>query len=587
MKRWGWRGVRPGVRALTRRVVASVVLGSLAIGVVVRVALVSSSLPPGPGEQRLAASVVAALHGGADPGGGVGDFLAGQQVLLYARLTGALDRHANVLAGTRELAVGATAVLVALLLALVMARRVPASAAGVALAGVLIMGPAIELLAVPSPGLLAGVWAAAGFTALLLGGSRPTVVGGWLSIVIALATEPLLAVPLAAALLVRATGAAPGGIARKGRHRAAVAQGLVPQQWGNRAVVVCAAAAVGLVVTLGPGWSSQGGPERTVLLLAVGLVAAAGLGMRRARPLAVATAVAALQAAVPWNAGGRALPLAMLAALALAVLVVTVVVQQPVAQRPHPLLRILVALPTAAVVLVGGLLVPVSAAPLPHAALAQWLAGPDAPAGTVAVPESLWGDLVRDGISPDRLARAGSPSAGDAALTVEVGSPPASGQPVVVFGAGGTSVTVQPVATADRATAEQRGLAALRRHTGVQEAAPATYGSLLAGHPGLSAPPDVLASLREGDVDVRVMATVAGLLSEHRIELASPGTADRRQLALLVSRVDGQSASGVGGATPWLAGQDPALAPAQVTVGPMTGVLLVWDGPALGAGSGS
>ncbi len=47
-------------------------------------------------------------------------------------------------------------------------------------------------------------------------------------------------------------------------------------------------------------------------------------------------------------------------------------------------------------------------------------------------------------------------------------------------------------------------------------------GEELAAAPGLTAPPDVLAALREGTVDLRALAVLAALTSEHAVTLPDP-----------------------------------------------------------------
>ncbi len=72
-------------------------------------------------------------------------------------------------------------------------------------------------------------------------------------------------------------------------------------------------------------------------------------------------------------------------------------------------------------------------------------------------------------------------------------------------------------------------------------------GGLLAAAPGFTAPPDVLAALREGMVDMRLLAVLGALTSEHDVTLGVPsssgpsdadGVTTRR---LLITHLDGQS----------------------------------------------
>jgi putative peptide zinc metalloprotease protein len=83
-------------------------------------------------------------------------------------------------------------------------------------------------------------------------------------------------------------------------------------------------------------------------------------------------------------------------------------------------------------VVVGALFLPSTAPRLPTADLAAWITGPSSHGGTVAVPASLWGDLVRDGVPAERLVREGAGAPAD--WTVGAGEPPPGATAVARFG---------------------------------------------------------------------------------------------------------------------------------------------------------
>jgi putative peptide zinc metalloprotease protein len=129
------------------------------------------------------------------------------------------------------------------------------------------------------------------------------------------------------------------------------------------------------------------------------------------------------------------------ATVLLASLLIESVVRTPVAQRPHPLLRGVVAAPALLLVVVGALFQPARTATLPHVDLAAWIAA--APAGdTVSVPAQIWGDLVRDGVAPARLLPEGSAGAGRADWAVDVGRTSGTAPPVARFGSGPSALVV-------------------------------------------------------------------------------------------------------------------------------------------------
>jgi putative peptide zinc metalloprotease protein len=384
---------------------------------------------------------------------------------------------------------------------------------------------------------------------------------GVLGVVLGLGTEPMLAVPFAAgiaAMLVHdqlGSGRPPwwptqlpraaGGPEHEGgarpvpapvpptgpRHGAATtrARGADPSLWLSIALLV-PFGAFGAALASGGGDTVLDGSERTVLLLIAGLVVGLGLVMRRLRPPALAAAALAGLSVLPWSGAGAALPLTVLVAVALAALLTDAMVRRPAEDRPHPLLRLVLAVPAIVMTIVGALFLPVTAPPLPHRELAEWITGPSSAGGIVAVPSGLWGDLLRDDVPADRLVVTTTPGASTPATwKAEVGDV-APAERSVNFGAGPSSVTVVPLPPAElqarakaaelRATeAETRAAQAEGRAVAADLVTRQRFGTLLAASPSFQAPPDVLAAFRDGSVDGRVLVVLAELTAEHRIHL--------------------------------------------------------------------
>jgi putative peptide zinc metalloprotease protein len=107
------------------------------------------------------------------------------------------------------------------------------------------------------------------------------------------------------------------------------------------------------------------------------------------------------------------------------------------------LLRAAVAVPVLLLVGVGALFVPTTAPRPPVAELAHWITGPASGGGAVAVPPELWGELLHDGVPPERLVSYGSGSAREAAWTVTVGGPGRAEPPEATFGSDPAALTVR------------------------------------------------------------------------------------------------------------------------------------------------
>ena len=430
--------------AAVRRGAALTVLLGIGTLLVARVARVAESHPATASEVRLSDSALAAVRGvSGAPSTGWDEVPTREQLAWYARLTGAFDRHATVVAAGRELAVVATVVLVACLVALVATRHIRPLAAGMALVVVLVVGPAVTVLASLRPGVVGSAWTAVGL--LLLGYARRRALSllGLLSVVLGLATQPLLAVPLAVgfgvlvATRVLRQSARHTASPKHARRRPAASR---YRPWLVPALVL---PVIGLTVLVTGGDDLPlNGSERTVLLLLAGPVVASGLFVRRVRAPAVGAACAVLLAALPWTGSSSALSLALVLVALLGALFTHVVTTGPVGSRPHPLLRGAVGIPIFVLMGVGSLFAPATESPPPVAELAAWITSPASSGRPVDVPPELWGDLLRNGVPAERLHLIGSGSGADAVWNVDVGGPASEARPAAAFGSGATVLTV-------------------------------------------------------------------------------------------------------------------------------------------------
>jgi putative peptide zinc metalloprotease protein len=628
--RSGLARLRPATKAAARRLATLVALSGLGALVLVRVVHVALSHPPTPDETSVADSALAGMRGDAGTfDAGAGNWLLREQLVVFARATGAFDRHATVVAGARELAVLACAVLVFCLIGLVGMRRLPPLAAGLPLAAVLALGPAVTTLATVGSGLVGVAWAAAGVLLVACARRRGAAAAGIVMVALGVATEILVAVPLAAAVAVLALAGSgrtagprqpPGHAAAPSRgprdlRRAVPALSLPvrnrharharpdsgpgnPRRWLAVALVLPLAAGAAALGEAADGGPLQG-PERTVLLLIAAVVVMGGLlipALRPLRPFVAAAWSATALSALPWWASGDVLALGLVTAGLLAVFMTAAFVRRPAAHRPHPLHRAAVAVPTLLLVVVGALFLPATASVPPHAALASWITAPDGPTGTVLVPAGLWGDLLRDGVPPSRLVRAGSGT--DADWTVVVGAPLPGAEAAATFARDGTALSVvmseRARSEADaRARADQRVQDAAREQEAAreqlalvqaeQQVARGSFGSLLAQRPGFGAPPDVEELLRNGGVDMRVLVILSSLTQDYAVTVAAvpvtagddPGLPRRQVLITALGYVPAVRPDVTAELSQRLTAWPPGIAPVEVTPGP-EGVLVAW-----------
>jgi putative peptide zinc metalloprotease protein len=591
--------------AAVRRVTALAALVALGLLLVVRVVSVASSHPATRGESRMVDSALAAVHGSTGPALGPDEWPLRVQLIGYARLTGAFDRHASVVGGGRELAVVATGVLVASLVALAVTRRVRPLAVALPLAAVLSAGPAVTLLATVGPGVVGAAWTALGTLILVLARHRAWLIAGVVAVAAGVVTAPLIAVPLVVACgLLLAARERPAG--RPARHAAGLLVRATHAESGTRDfrrwfAVLLVLPVGGLVATLGSGYEdlSLDGAERTVLLLLSTVVVAAGLLVRRLRP-AVAVAASAVALALPvWSGAGVAAPVALSAVVLLGALLVDAW-GNPAEQRTHPLVRGAVAVPILVLTVAASLFQPLSVPARAHASLAAWITDPSADRGTVGVPDALWGDLVRDGVPPNRLVLPGGSSAGDAAWIVGVGGGVRSGAPAeATFGRGGDALVVQASAQAQAAAeaearrqqaaeeAQRRADEAQAGEDAEQLALRQASGSLLVRSVRFGAPRDVVSALLQGTVDPRVIAALTRLTETHGVVVGSfPPPGDGTGAAVLITGLNGASTSSVAASTltGLLQELPPGIAPSQITPGP-EGVVVLWSSTGAGGGA--
>jgi putative peptide zinc metalloprotease protein len=269
------------------------------------------------------------------------------------------------------------------------------------------MGPAVTALARVGPAVVGAAWVTVGVTCVLLASRSPHArhrrprrdllhgagaVAGVGAVVVGAATAPLTVVPLAVgavALVLRGD---------RRLHPLPLWAGLVLGTFCATALATHIAPAL----LAAPGTALADG-EREVLLLAGALVAAGALVVRRSDAVAAAGGTVVLLAALPTPGADAVLPLLVVSSAVLGARVVGALTREPVAARPHPLLRAVLAVPVLVLVVVGALLLPATAGHPEHRGLAAWLIDPASPARTLVVPPALWADLVRDGVPVDRL----------------------------------------------------------------------------------------------------------------------------------------------------------------------------------------
>jgi putative peptide zinc metalloprotease protein len=276
--------------------------------------------------------------------------------------TAAAGRQADVSMGSPALAVLVATVLVVSFLTSAALLRWRLSAVVVPLAAVAAVGPAVSVLATPSPAVVGATWTAVGATVLVAADRLRVSAGrrgprsvpwqrvltgaGLVAIAAGVATTPLLALPLAvgAALLAIRTGWRPA---------------LPVRGWVLSTVGVLggfALAALTVIALLRTTPIALPPAEQQVLLLFAGLTAVGASVVPGLRCSAAALGLLLGIAVVPAPGAAAVLPLVLCSTAVLGALLVQALTRHPVEDRPHPLLRAALVVPILVVSIVGALL---------------------------------------------------------------------------------------------------------------------------------------------------------------------------------------------------------------------------------------
>lgn len=369
---------------------------------------------------------------------------------------------------------------------------------------------------------------------------------------LAVATVPLAAAPLlalAAAVSLDGTARLPGKLRKPVGVVAAVAA---------VAVVIAAVLPDGpFVATTGPNIPAA--LTFAGVAVVVVIVVLAGRADSLLRPVLVAAAPLVAVGLVPGpstNAAAAALLVTPVVAVAIAI--ASDQVRERVRRKP---LRVAMAVALAAV-----LVVPVSVAagwPTPAGgSLAGWVTTQTGPATLV----------VADALDRAELRTAGFPAARLRTPT----DPAVAGELRLIAQRPGTSVVPCPAGAVLASTASGSGGApavvcgALTPATAVEAKVRARLGSALTTNTALKLDPAAAALLRDGNVDPRLMLTLAALTSAHRVGVAefpivpldAPGALRR---VVVLSAFDGTAPASSQLLKTWLAGQQAPFAPGSVT----------------------
>ncbi|PRY38771.1 glycosyltransferase [Umezawaea tangerina] len=562
---------RPARTPRAASVLAWFILAGSAGVLAVRVALTTATLPATSVEPGLVDATFAKVVGlGAPPvDGSLRVF--GLQLDAYATLTGAFGRQVSTLVSARELSVAAVVVVLLALGAMAALLRIRPLVMAVAVLMLAAAGPVVAVLTPVGPGGTAAAWtalaAAAGLATVHRHDGR-WVPAGAVALLVALATAPVLVVPIGVGTAVWFASAARKPFTRVWTALGALA--VTAAGW-----LVCREAGL-----LAPP-SSQvvlGDDQRVLLLAVVGAAVLAGLSTAWLRPVAVASGTGALLVVVAAPGADAVLPVLVLTAATLVALVVDESVGRFPAAAPARV-RWVVGGMAAVLAVVGSaagvVLAPRTARAVDHVGLAEWMAkNLDGDTG-LAAPAGLWSDLQRDraraGLPADAVRPAGSGTARPDDLVAAVGPTAVSGVDLVRFGSAPTDpdsiVVVLPRDDVGYLSSNERAAA----------------GEQLAGNVRLHTTEDVRTALRAGRVDLRAMAVLAELCRAQEVTVASTGKPPHEKGSSLPDRTlvlstadDGSTAAVVD----WLKAQQPPFAPDEVRVVP-DGVAIGWRLPPL------
>ncbi|MFC0069224.1 glycosyltransferase, partial [Umezawaea endophytica] len=200
-QRFGGTAEEPAVARKVRpaAVLAWSILAASAAVVAGRVALTVGTLPATRIEPGLVDATYAKVSGLGPPPveGALRAF--GLQLDAYATVTGAFTRQSSTLVSARELAVVSVAAALIGLIVVAALLRVRPLVMAVAVLALAVSGPVITVLTPVGPGVTAAAWTALAATAALATARRGDsrwVTAGLLALLVALATAPLLVVPI-------------------------------------------------------------------------------------------------------------------------------------------------------------------------------------------------------------------------------------------------------------------------------------------------------------------------------------------------------------------------------------------------------
>jgi hypothetical protein len=266
------------------------------------------------------------------------------------------------------------------------------------------------------------------------------------------------------------------------------------------------------------------------------------------------------------------------------------------ARRRWRLATLVLALAGAAVTvlwLTGGLTGTPSRAPLVPAAgagppsvvagaqgqAAAWIAGQVSGSAIVACDPGMCAALQEQGVAAGRLMPLRSAAASPRGAGVLVTSPPAGGQlagryaPALIasFGSGGTRVEVRAV--------EPGGASAYRAALRADLAARRAAGSQLLRNSRIRFTGPGAAQLRAGDVDTRLLATLASLASQYSFRVTGFGDASPGAPVLFREVAITGVGRGVAAAVALIRAQNPPYLPAHATVVGQTGLSIEFAAP--------
>jgi hypothetical protein len=210
---------------------------------------------------------------------------------------------------------------------------------------------------------------------------------------------------------------------------------------------------------------------------------------------------------------------------------------------------------------------------------AAWIAGQVSGNAIVACYPGMCAALQEQGVAAGRLMPLRSAAASPRGAGVLVTSPPVSGQlagryaPALIasFGSGGTRVEVRAV--------EPGGESAYRAALRADLAARRAAGSQLLRNSRIRLTGPGAAQLRAGDVDTRLLATLASLASQYSFRVTEFGDASPGAPVLFREVSITGVGRGVAAALAMIRAQSPPYLPAHATVVGQTGLSIEFAAP--------